>query len=187
MPILGIVASSYPPAGGYDLIQTANVTTATGNLYFTNIPQTYSHLQLRVSMRTTNASINYSSLYIAPNDNLTTSYTVHQFYTDGAAGPSAAGRAAGSDNSFMVQNFAGGTAPTYTFGSGIVDIYNYRNTNHYKVMRSFAGTETTTPGNGWVFWNSSIFTANTNAITSLTLYADGNFAPSTLISLYGSK
>lgn len=174
-------------AGYYDLIASTNVTTATATITFSNIPQTYSHLQIRASVRTDNNSLNYSSLYMAPNGVVSASYTVHQFYTDGASGPSASGRGAGSDYNWMIQNTAGNTAPTYHFGSALIDLYNYTNTNHYKTMRSMGGVDTTTPGNGWVFWNSGTYTADTNAITSLTFACDGNFGQYSNVSLYGIK
>lgn len=174
--------------GDYDLIDTIAVTSLNvGTVSFANIPQNYMHLQLRASIRTDSNLYNYSSIYLYPNPATTTSYTVHQLYTEGATGPSASGRGAGSDNYYLVQNLSGGLAPTYHFGSALIDIYNYTNTNHYKMMRSVGGYDNTSAGDGWLFMNSSIKTDNTNAITQINAACDGNFEIGSIISLYGIR
>jgi hypothetical protein len=163
----------------------------TTTISFADIPSTYKHLQIRVTGRSTGA-YTYSSLYVRPNSDSGLRYSYHTVYGDGtnAAG---GGRGTGSDGSWIAQNISGATSGTNNFGAVIVDILDYTSANKYKTMRSMGGYDNYGSGTpiGTFNVNSGTYFgttgSSTEAITSITLLTDGNFAQYTHAALYGIK
>lgn len=166
----------------------SNQTTIT----FSNIPQSFNHLQIRVFGRSDGA-FTYSSCYVRVNGNSATRYTFHYIYGDGASILTPTGRAAGSDTAWIAQNISGNTSAANTFGAVIVDILDYSNINKYKIMRSLGGFDNNGSGSpvGTISHNSGMYLgstgSSTEAITSITLLTDGNFKEFSTASLYGIK
>lgn len=193
MPTLGIIASSNQQgrAGG-DVgsmfpIRAYTVTGSSVASYtFSSIPQTYTHLQLRGIVRCTATGANdYNSMLIACNgDTNSSNYYTHAIYgTGGGAG-------ALSSQSYGGLNFMGG-APKDTntageFGTFIVDLLDYTNTNKMKVARALVGANVDSSTSNVIGLTSSAW-FNTSAITSLTIsiaYA-GNISVNSSFALYG--
>jgi hypothetical protein len=82
-------------------------------------------------------------------------------------------------NGFNV--YAGATdRPTVS----IIDILDYKNTNKYKVVLTFAGLDNNGSGESGLY---SGMWMNTNAITSIKLFDNVNYGEYTKAALYGIK
>ena len=189
MPILGIVASSRPAiaaaadTGAMFPLQVVTVGAAgASDITFTNIPSTYSHLQIRGIARSSFATIN-GGFAIRLNSDTGNNYTVHILYGNGA---SAAAAAVTSDTSSSVAEIAGANASSNIFSASVIDILDYTNTNKYKTIRSLSGVDTN--GSGQLRFGSGLW-QNTNAVTSVTLldYNGGTLQQYSQFALYGIK
>ena len=184
MPILGIWASSItktaPDTGSYFPLGEFTLASAQATIDFTNIPQTYTHLQLRIMCKSTYASASTSFAYpVRFNNNSDTAYTSHRLRGDGSTA-SASGSAASAQASF-------GDYPTATtsniFYVGIMDILDYTNTNKNKTVRMLEGYDAN--GSGQINFRSFAW-LKTTAIDRITI-TDGyaNFAQHSSFALYG--
>jgi len=190
MPIVGSFAGASARAYGlgaglgapigYNSIATITVGTATPSVEFTAIPQTFTHLQIRAIGRNS-ASGGYDA-YLQFNGVTSAVYSYHYLYSTGSGAITA-----GVDTT---QGFVIGlrlTTPTETannFGTGVIDILDYKNTNKFKSVRTLSGFN----NNGGGFnWQTSGNWRSTSAITSLKLIASvsGNFAVNSTFALYG--
>ena len=72
------------------------------------------------------------------------------------------------------------------FGSGVIDILDYANTNKYKTVRTLSGDDKN--GSGYVVFGSGLW-QNTNAVSTITLTNHGatNFQQYSSFALYGIK
>jgi len=172
MPILGILASAGAVRNSYESIATATLGSA-GPITFTAIPSTYKHLQIRGIANAT------SWIQLILNGTTASQYTYHEIRGDGST---ASASGAGSTDALMALG-AGSTYPT----AFITDILDYTNTNKYKTVRTLYGSDQN--GSGNVGLTSNLYTTNTNAITSISLYAYSlsNLPAGTTVALYGIK
>jgi hypothetical protein len=79
-----------------------------------------------------------------------------------------------------------------SFGTTVIDILDYANTNKYKTLRSLTGFDNNTTGGageqgGVLFLSDAWY--DTSAITSISLFPEssGNFAQYSTYALYGIK
>ena len=191
MPILGVVASGISghlwPANSYFQIGTNTVSgSSVSEIVFSSIPSSFTHLQLRISGRST-GPYTYSSVYLQFNADYGNSYTYHALVGDGSNIQSY-GRGLAGDNASLVQNISGANAGSNNYGAAIVDILEYKNTNKLKTLRAFGGFTNNGVGSplGTINLNSSSWNS-TSAITSIRCTTDGNFDVNTQIALYGIK
>jgi len=189
MPILGILASSRPAIASADTgamfpLQVVTVGAAgASSITFSNIPNTYEHLQIRGIVRKAFSS-GTTALKANFNSDTGMNYTNHQLYGNGSSA-GADGNATGTYSNMPY--FAIATQQSDTaYGAFVVDILDYRNTNKYKTIRSLAGYETNSVG--FINLASSLW-LSTSAITSITLatYASGNIDQYSQFALYGVK
>lgn len=179
MPILGIWASSSAASradtGAMFPLQVITVgPTAVSDVTFNNIPNTYTHLQVRFMARSTGSpdtKMQFNS------DTTTTNYRTHTVYGDGSSVAAA---------SFANTAYIGYIATAAsTFGVGVADILDYANTNKYKTTRSLAGYDAN--GSGYAILYSNLW-MSTSAVTSIKIYPDsGNFAQYSQFALYAVK
>jgi hypothetical protein len=185
MPIFGITASSNMSTKLTDFYQIAT-TTLTGNqstINFTSIPQTYTHLQLRIIGRNNQVGTNQREYFKCNfnSDTTTANYRRHEVFGNGAAVASAA---------YQDGGISLGPTPNAasTFSAHIVDILDYTNTNKYKTVRNICGYD----GNGFgeCHLNSGIW-LSTSAITSINLNpfisGSNSFTQYSSFQLYGVK
>ena len=159
-------------------LATTTLSTATATITFSDIPQNYEHLQVRLFGRTNSGN---GSDYIGMTINgASSTYTQHQLVGNGSAA------SAGNGNGLSVialQRFNGVSANT--MGAMIVDILDYTNTNKNKTIRELGGFETNS--DGYIALVSGML-ISTNAITSLAFTpASGSFVQYTHAALYGIK
>ncbi len=177
-----------------------SIATVTGNtgqtITFSNIPQTFTHLQIRTMSRVSLGSYSFSSYSIrVGNGSVDTgsNYSNHRFYGSGNGSVFADGGANGTtiDGPFWTANNAIANA----VGVGIVDILDYRNTNKYKTFRTLTGFDSNTSGDsGWTANSAAglqFASANwrsTSAINTISLLVFGSATNSVQhIALYGIK
>lgn len=167
--------------GDYESIATFTLdSSGASGISFTSIPQTYTHLQVRIFARGTAPS---NEMYIIPEINGVSGnvYTQHGIYADG----SAVVGVGGINDVGVIQRFAGGNATAGVFGTAIVDFLDYTNANKKPVMRSLGGVDRN--GAGALGFYSTMIQTN-GAITQLTFGPNsGNFAQYSSFVLYGIK
>ena len=180
MPIFGVTASSNMTTKLTDFYQIATTTlgSATSTVTFSSIPQDYTHLQLRVLVRTDRSSFYLDYLKMTYNSDSGANYTTHHLAGDGAT---ASAYGAGSQNFTQILRLAGAASPSIsnTFGVAVVDILDYTNTNKYKTMKNIGGVDFN--GSGELGLYSGVW-LNTAAINTITLTVGGG----TVINQYSS-
>jgi hypothetical protein len=173
-----ISGNLWAPAGAYDSISTATVTSGGAtSVTFSSIPATYTHLQIRMSAAFTGS---VGSGFIAFNgDNASGNYSYHYLGGDGST---AGAGALASQNQGKFTGYAGTT--TTVPNVMVMDILDYANTNKYKTTRTLYGNDAN--GSGYVEFNSNSW-RSTSAITSIVLTPANTFAIYTSVALYGIK
>ena len=162
----------------------SGVASGSNTIDFANIPQTYAHLQLRVSGRSTWTGGNNANLYVTLNANTTTTnYAAHAFNGDGST-PVVQAFTSSSGIGYYVAYHAlpTATAGANIFGSVILDIFDYTNTSKNKVGKMIYGNDRN--GSGIVGQSSSLF-MQTGAVTSLQIGADITLTAGSRADLYG--
>jgi len=186
MPILGTVASQFAgkPFSSFESIATLTGNGSSGVLNFTNIPQTYTHLQIRAFARNS-AGANLDNFYVNFNEvYATNSYATHWIY--GYGGAIASQQVAPWTLSLGGFLTAGTGEPNANGGAIVLDILDYTNTNKnttFKSLNSFNANNQTYSG---VAVASGVF-LNTAAITNIRLACSNSFATTTQFALYGIK
>jgi hypothetical protein len=186
MPILGSLASQntksflFAPSGAFDSI--ASTTVGSGgapSITFSNIPQTYTHLQIRGIANSPSASYIVAQL----NGDTGANYSNHAIYADHDG--TIVGQATTNASNFFVarSNYAVGNM----FGAGVCDILDYTNTSKNTTTQALAGNDSNGTA-GAVMHISSGNWRNTNAVTSILIYpTSGNFSQYSQFALYGIK
>jgi hypothetical protein len=156
-----------------------NFGVGSGSFQFTSIPQTFSHLQMRVFFRGSDTgAVSYSNVYVN-GDAYTTNYSMHNLIGDGSTA-----YAAGTANAGGIGNLfsPGASSTANVFAAGIVDVLDYTNTNKYKTLRILWGYDAN--GSGNVSLSSGMLKSSTAAITSLGIFNFTSVA-GCRIDLYG--
>lgn len=173
-----LLVGNTPPGRGFQLLASTTVGSGgAATVEFTNIPNSYTHLQLRCLSQcssTTNTDsyirLGYGGSYYA------TSYR-HLLYGDG----SSAAAVAASGEAYIL--FTTRSSSTSTFSADILDILDYANTNKYKTIRGLDGRDLN--GSGQVAITSALW-AYTNAVDRIELKPfNGNFTQYSHFALYG--
>jgi hypothetical protein len=160
----------------FDSIGSFTVSSAVSSITFSNIPQTYTHLQLRFSAK---CASNDQGYFLRINGDTGSNYNSHLLYGNGSAAISTA------NSSWTGIDLI--TTTSAQFSIGVVDILDYTNTNKNKVVRSIGGYDNNGSGYMNFYWGQR---RNTAAITSLTILeflAGGNIQQNSHFTLYGIK
>jgi hypothetical protein len=161
------------------------LTSTASSIVFSDIPANYTHLQLRILARATDATAaNYANLKVN-NDVTGTNYARHLLYGNGASAAAAASTGSGTVTNLGEIPAASATAGM--FGVFVVDFLDYASTSKNKTIRSIGGDDRN--GGGELNFNSILWMNNSTAISSiqLTTYASANFAANSHFALYGIK
>jgi hypothetical protein len=185
-PILGIMASSISGSkavtNSYESIATVSVGSGgADSVEFTSIPSTYTHLQLRYIARTSRSETD-DGFSIQLNGDTASNYRYHYLAGNGTS----ASAYSEPNTGYGVPYVSAANAGANTFGVGVFDLLDYRNTNKYKVARIIGGEDNN--GGGWVALNSGLW-LNTAAVTSIKCQTNslGNFVQYSHFALYGIK
>ena len=184
--ISGLLGVGGAVAGDYESIQTHIVGSGgSSTITFSVIPSTYKHLQLRWIARNTtfDGEGACENMRIRFNGITTAKYPFHLLEGNGSSASAGSGTA---ETSFFSARFPMSNATANAFGAGVIDVLDYSNTNKYKTLRHLGGGDKN--GSGYIGLYSGVFTNNTDAISSITLFPQsGNFAQYSSFALYGIK
>lgn len=177
-----LLAGNYAYGGGATwLIERINVGSAgASSVTFSNIPQTFKHLQVRGFNRSVSASTGgmWGKVYLN-GDTTTSNYAQHSLYGAGASA------AVTGYNASAYTQYSFFTAHTgdNSWGSVVMDVLDYRSTNKNKTSRFLSGYDAN--GSGLIMFSSELW-MSTAAVTSLTIDNTGaNFAQYSSFALYG--
>jgi hypothetical protein len=172
--------TAFIPPTSYESIATVSPTSGT-SVEFTSIPSTFTHLQIRGIGRTARASVE-DGFYLRFNST-TTGYQDHHIYSTSTSSSFAN---TGSDTEIETYTLPGNNAISNLYGSVIVDILDYANTNKFKTLKLLCGYSNNS-SNGRIEFVAGNW-RNTSAITSITIIAGNSswVSPSTF-ALYGIK
>ena len=188
MPILGVIASStrqglVTDTGVMFPIGAVTVGSAgASSITFSSIPATYTHLQVRIMARQSEADTTSSfSFRVNGSTDGADYYRFHYLLGNGSTVSAGA-----SDTQ---ANIYGGGLPAANsgsniFGVSIIDILDYKNTNKAKTIRTLNGTDKN--GSGDLYFLSGLYIPTT-AISSLTFLGATSFAQYSSFALYGIK
>lgn len=172
-----------PDSGSmFPIYSTTVGSTSVSEIVFSNIPSTYTHLQIRFN------SVNSSgtgSTFMQLNGDTGSSNYSYQYLGRAGAATVVAGSSGNAPYIFMGNS---SQTPGY-FLNHIIDILEYKSTNKIKSVKVLSGINPGNTGNAaWVGIESGALQTNTNAITSIRLYStSGNFTQNTRATLYGIK
>jgi hypothetical protein len=167
-------------SGSYTSIATVNVASSQSSVTFSSIPSTYTHLQVRYIAKRNDAYTVISG-GVQLNSDTGTNYTRHELYGDGA---SALTSYATGQTAIGTLLYTGTSANASNFGTGIIDILDYANTNKYKTLRLICGADAN--GSGQIDFSSGLW-LSTAAVNTITFAVGSNFVNGTQFALYGVK
>ena len=182
------VYSPFSPTGSYDALATYTVGAGgISTVTFTGIPNTYTHLQLRILAATDRATYAIDNMFVTLNGDTGSNYSFHSL--EGSGSSASSGSAA--NNTDVRTGTLSSSAASNVFTTSIVDILDYANTSKYKTTRSLSGFDVngTVSGYGGFIQLYSSSWRNTNAVTSITFnrQTGSNFLQYSQFSLYGVK
>lgn len=179
MPILGIIASQnyvriVPDTGAmFPIAMTSVGSSGASTITFSNIPQTYKHLQLRFIYETGDWGT-----FRFNGDTTASNYRGHWLAGNGSAA------SAGTTANIIYEPASsnGGARNTY---AGVIDILDYTSTTKNKVTRSLEGFDQN--GGGLIYLTSGLW-MSTAAVTSISLTRNAtNWSQFSQFALYGIK
>lgn len=178
--------AAYDPAATW-LIQRIAGTGSSRTITFSNIPQNYQHLQLRIMGKYTYSTLaNSTSGSMSFNGDTASNYGFHRLTGNGSS-VTASGSINQSDIS--IDNIAASSNATNAniMGVAIVDIHDYTSTTKNKTVRNFTGFDNNSGTTNSNLFLSSGLWRSTAAITSITITCDTTFAWTTAstFALYG--
>lgn len=169
--------------GDFESIATTTIGgTAQSTITFSSIPSTYKHLQIRIFARSNRAGDD-DIFIVRFNSDSGANYSRH-FMLGNGSGTSAFGEA--NATWILADGCAGGNAAANLFGSCVIDILDYDDTNKFKTLRGLGGIDRN--GAGYLTLVSGNW-RNTAAITSVTItsYYSSSFVQYSSFALYGIK
>jgi hypothetical protein len=164
----------------YELIESVILGTATANIEFDNIPQTYKHLQVRLMARSSFA-LNYDNLAFYLNNNTTSTYATHALFGIGSSVTS--NNFTSQARLFFPTLLISNSNTANSFQGGVIDILDYSSTTKNTTTRSLTGSTGSESRIALIsgLWN------NTAAVTRLNFETSGNLMAGSRFSLYGIK
>jgi hypothetical protein len=171
---------------GMFALATVSLTSTVSSVTFSDIPPSYTHLQIRGISRASTSGERNNMFYLTYNGDTAANYSWHNLLGSGA---SVFAEGASSTSIPRTGMSTAATALSGNMGPVIIDILDYTNTNKNKTLRSLTGFDNN--GAGEIYFNSTSW-RNTSAVTSITLTPfQGNgassFVANTSFALYGIK
>jgi hypothetical protein len=167
-----------------DFQSIATVVVPSGgqsSVTFSNIPSTFTHLQVRVSGRGTTTFSGGLSLYVSPIG--PTSSATKRHWLDGNGSSSGSSYDSGSG---LVAVIADGGALSNVYSAVILDILDWSNTSKNITFRAIGGYDSN-GGTGHSVLASGLVVLSGGTTTGFTFQTDGNWVQYSQISLYGIK
>jgi hypothetical protein len=182
--------TAFIPPTSYESIATVYLSSAgASTVDFTNIPQTFAHLELRYSAWTDRTSNHLDDVrFNFGNSSIDTggNYNYRAFGIEGIGGGAFAVQVTGG-GTYMQSGLCVGGA-SYPNGIGIFTIPNYTSTNIFKSLHGPTGFTTNSGSNTNRYGMFQGGWASTSAITHIRLtVANSNWARYSHFALYGLK
>lgn len=173
----GLVGNPVIMPGSYESIATVDVGAGgAATITFSNIPQAYTHLQIRAFAKSNGPTNGENTKIYVNNITASTNYAWHVVRGDGASTVGA-----GGSGNYIIANV--GTSNTANVFSGmVIDILDYSNSNKNKTIKNIYGFDSN--GAGYVGL-ASVLAPTTSAITQVDIFIDYNFSQYSSFALYG--
>lgn len=182
----GSLAWVSPTGAAFQLIETIDLGAPTGAIDFQNIPDTFTHLELRLSLRSVRGGIHWDNLLMRFNndsganyDNVAPQFSHNALYTTGE------GINANGFNTII--SLPAQTSPSWGYATATVHIPDYTATNKHKgihgesSVQNQAGTGTLYSRESAGVWKSIVAVSR----ITLTTVTGSNLDTNSLASLYG--
>jgi hypothetical protein len=153
-----------PDAGAYFPLGEFTLASAQSFVEFTNIPQTYTHLQIRILGRSDKTTELNDAIALRLNNDSTSNYRSHSIQADGAS----VFAGSGAHTYSFLNYLAGDQGTANCFGTAIIDILDYRSTVKNKTLRGLGGNDRN--GGGIMDFTSSLWFKTPEAVTSIQIY-----------------
>jgi hypothetical protein len=163
-----------PSAAGATFEQIATVAGGSSSITFSSIPQTYTHLQIRYTVRS-QRNQGQASLFARMNGVSSLSYNAHYIRGNGSSASAGAWNSSGETGMYIGTQIPAASATANSYLGGTIDILNYTSTSANKTMKFFNGYTNPDGGASQVGLGSGVL-FSTSAITSITLYDFDGFA-----------
>jgi len=164
-------------------IATFTTTGGAQGVTFNNIPQTFTHLQLRCFVRDQAAAPNPDYLLAQINGVTTAQYSNHELYGNGSSVTTGAFNISTYGFCGPFAYVSGAYSSANVYSPVIIDILDYNNTNKFKTFRSLGGFDSN--GSGFVGLFSGLW-RGTAAITSIYISTANNLeVAGSTYTLYG--
>ncbi len=162
---------------------TAPGADGAASFQFSSIPQTFTHLQVRLVGRSKNTGGSYATIYSGFNDQIfgPNNYSNHFLYGEGSSTYSSV-QTSQSQINIGGGQFVWSSILANTQGVVLMDVLDYTNTNKNKTVRYLMGWDSN--GNGRAMLGSALW-MQTAAINKITLTPDSGFAQFSRADLYG--
>jgi hypothetical protein len=168
--------SAYQPVGYYSIASAT--PSGTSSVTFSSIPNTYDHLQLRITSYFVSAGGGSSQMKMRFNGDSGSNYWYHQLNGNGTS----ASATASDDTSCIIgRQLVNDSLSIPTVF--IVDIHNYKSSTQNKTIRSASGYQTGSSGQVYLMSNLWL---NTSAISSIEIF-NPTFQAGSSFALYGLK
>lgn len=178
-------------SAAYYSIATATVSGSASSVTFSNIPQTYTHLQIRGFSRSARAIAGSNIVMLRFNTDTTLAnyYSTHNLAGDGGGTVYSQSIAAvgGSNAGTWGGISIGNSSSANIYSAFTTDILDYANTNKYKTTRSLQGLDDNSTS-GIVYFVSGVWLSS-GVIDSITLFDNttNNLMQYSSFALYGIK
>jgi hypothetical protein len=179
-------SSSVTTTNAYSSIASAVVSGSAAQIVFNNIPQNYTHLQIRGVARGMAASPNNNVLGYQFNIDSGANYGYGWHYIAGDGAAPFSGNGAGSGYTTTYLTYIPGTGINANiWGPTVTDILDYSSVVKYKTIKGIGGYDAS--GSGYVNIGSGIWysLAPISSITVICANAPYSLAVGSTIALYG--
>ena len=170
----------------FDLLETQVLASSAASVTFSSLSTyaaDYQHLQIRMTSRSARNTGSNDAFLVRLNADTGSSYAWHTLYGTGSSVASTAGtsQTSGRLGATLQQN-----STADAFGAAVIDLLDVFESTKNTTIKSLAGF--TAPTGGHEIALSSVLWNNTNALTTIQVYAaSADLLTGTRVSLYGLK
>lgn len=174
----GSVSASFPQGGNaFEAIASQTLASATNTITFSSIPQKYKDLYLVCNTR----GVSLDAYYLRFNSDTGSNYASASMAADPTNGTTVwefNAQTRFQPNNVVLYNV------TY-YNTLLVDIYSYSQASTYKSAKAVMYSDNANTNSGEGIEYAVGLWKNTNAITTLTISNNFNFASGSVFALYG--
>jgi hypothetical protein len=173
-------------AGAYEQIATQLVSSSSASITFSSIPQTYKHLEVRFTCKTSSAA-SPISVQMWFNGDRSAVYASHNLFGEGSGVYSSVEAPANE----IALPYGSISSQDNRYGAGIISVLDYVSTSKNKTTRSLQGVHgSNSAGESGIFLSSGLW-RNTAAISSISFSSNAGstrtIQSGSRFSLYGIK